>query len=470
MYREQIENYFAAHKDEMLVELEKLVNIKSVANPKEAKPGMPFGEGSAKAMEAAAEICKAHGFDVKNFDNYVVTAELGPQPAELGILAHLDVVPEGKGWTKEPYKMSIEGDTIYGRGVSDNKGPAIAGMFAMLAAQEIAGSFKKGVRLILGGAEEIGSPDLAYYFGTMKQQAPKYSFSPDASYPVINIEKGSHHPVFSQTWEKTDALPRLSFFHGEVTANIVPRETEADVLGLKAADVQAAADQTAAATGIKFTLTDTEGGVHIHALGVAAHASTPQVGKNSLQAMLQLLTQLPLAEVPSTAAVKSLNRLFPYGDYNGKALGVAQEDELSGKLTLNFSICDFTEEGFTAKYDSRTPICANDSNMAQVAKAALEGCGFTVTGNEMKAPHHVDENLPFIQTLLKVYEDYTGNKGECIAIGGGTYAHNIEGSVAFGCELPGREYNIHSDDEMNSVEELLLGAKMFTQVILDMCC
>ena len=108
--------------------------------------------------------------------------------------------------------------------------------------------------------------------------------------------------------------------------------------------------------------------------------------------------------------------------------------------------------------------------MAQVAKAALEGCGFTVTGNEMKAPHHVDENLPFIQTLLKVYEDYTGNKGECIAIGGGTYAHNIEGSVAFGCELPGREYNIHSDDEMNSVEELLLGAKMFTQVLLDMCC
>lgn len=470
MYRDQIEKYFEAHKDEMLVELEKLVNIKSVANVAEAKPGMPFGEGSAKAMEMAEQICKDYGFDVKNFDNYVVTAELGPQPAELGILAHMDVVPEGKGWTKEPYKMIVEGDKIYGRGVSDDKGPAIAGMFAMLAAQEIAGGFKKGVRLILGGAEEIGSPDLAYYFGTMKQEAPKYSFSPDASYPVINIEKGSHHPVFSQKWEKTEAVPQLTYFHGEVTANIVPMETEADVKGLKAADVQAAADKCQAETGIKFTLTDTEAGVHIHALGVAAHASTPEVGKNSLQAMLQLLAGLPLADIPSTAAVKSLNKLFPFGDYNGKALGVAQEDELSGKLTLNFSICDFNEEGFSGKYDSRTPICANDENMAQVAKKALEGCGFTVTGNEMRAPHHVDANLPFVQTLLKVYEDYTGNKGEAIAIGGGTYSHNIEGSVAFGCELPGHEYHIHGADEVNSIEELLLGAKMFTQVILDMCC
>ena len=66
--------------------------------------------------------------------------------------------------------------------------------------------------------------------------------------------------------------------------------------------------------------------------------------------------------------------------------------------------------------------------------------------------------------------NYTGNKGECIAIGGGTYSHNIEGSVAFGIEFPDKEYFIHGANEVCYVDELILGAKMFTQVILDMCC
>ena len=450
----------------MLKDLERLINIKSVAAPE--LPGMPFGEGSAKALQEALKVCEEHGLSVKNFENYVVTGELGPQPAELGILAHMDVVPEGKGWVTDPYKMVVKDGCIYGRGVSDDKGPAIAGLYAMLAAQQIAGGFKKGVRLILGGAEEIGSPDLAYYF--KKEAAPPFSFSPDASYPVINIEKGSHHPVFSKTWEKTDKLPRVSKLNAEKTANIVPLECEADVLGLTKEDIAAAAAETENKTTVKFTLTDIEGGVHVLAVGLAAHASTPQNGKNALQAMLELLAVLPLADLPSTAAVKSLNKLFPYGDYLGKTIGIAMEDELSHELTLNFSICDLDETGFKAKYDSRCPICANEENVANVTKAAFEAEGFTVTGNQMKAPHHVPAELPFVQTLLKVYEDYTGNKGECISIGGGTYSHNIEGSVAFGIEFPGKEYRIHGANEVCYADELILGAKMFTQVILDMCC
>ena len=465
MYREQIDRFFEENKENMLSDLERLVNIKSVRE--EAKEGKPFGEGPAKVLAEAMKVVQEHGLDAKNFDNYVVTAEAGPQPAELGILAHLDVVPEGKGWDTDPYKMARKDGYIYGRGVSDDKGPAIAGLYAILAAQKIAGGFKKGVRLILGSAEETGSEDLKYYF--KQEAAPPFSFSPDASYPVINIEKGSHGPVFSKKWEKSCETPRVACLHGEKTANIVPMESEADVAGMKAADVRPFADK-AEETGVKFTLTDTEAGVHIHALGHAAHASTPELGKNALQAMLQLLASLPLADLPSTKAIKDLNRLFPYGDYSGTAIGVAQEDELSGKLTLNFSICDMDEEGFTARYDSRCPICANKENMADVVLKAFDQCGFEYTRTQMRLPHHVPADLPFVQTLLKVYEEYTGNKGECLAIGGGTYAHDIEGSVAFGCEMPGHEYHIHGANEVNSIDELLLGAKMFTQIILDICC
>jgi succinyl-diaminopimelate desuccinylase len=71
--------------------------------------------------------------------------------------------------------------------------------------------------------------------------------------------------------------------------------------------------------------------------------------------------------------------------------------------------------------------------------------------------------------LLKCYEQYTGLKGECLAIGGGTYVHNLKNGVAFGCMLPETDTNMHGVNEFAPIDELLLGAKIFTQVIIDLC-
>lgn len=74
----------------------------------------------------------------------------------MGILVHLDVVPAGPGWTVEPFDATIKGDRIYGRGVIDDKGPAIAAIYAM---KELADSGKplgKRVRIIFGCSEETG--------------------------------------------------------------------------------------------------------------------------------------------------------------------------------------------------------------------------------------------------------------------------------------------------------------------------
>jgi succinyl-diaminopimelate desuccinylase len=84
-------------------------------------------------------------------------------------------------------------------------------------------------------------------------------------------------------------------------------------------------------------------------------------------------------------------------------------------------------------------------------------------------PHHTPEETPFVQTLLRVYEMYTGDKGKCLACGGGTYVHGIEGAVAYGCQMPGVNNHIHGIDEYVAVSDLIISAKMFTQVILDIC-
>ena len=67
------------------------------------------------------------------------------------------------------------------------------------------------------------------------------------------------------------------------------------------------------------------------------------------------------------------------------------------------------------------------------------------------------------------YEQYTGLEGECLSTGGGTYVHDIPGGVAFGCTLPGFDAHPHGADERIRVSDLMVSAKMFAHIILDLC-
>ena len=94
--------------------------------------------------------------------------------------------------------------------------------------------------------------------------------------------------------------------------------------------------------------------------------------------------------------------------------------------------------------------------------------GFTFEGHQ-HAPHHTPEDSPFVQTLLKRYTQYTGLKGECLSTGGGTYVHEIPGGVAFVCTLPGFDTHLHGADERVRISDLMLSAKLFAHIIIDLC-
>ena len=143
--------------------MSRLVRIRSVKG--EGGPGMPFGEGPAKALEEALKLCGELGFATENVDGYVGTADLGEGPAGLHILGHLDVVGEGTGWTVTgPYEPKVVDGVLYGRGVADDKGPVVAALFAMKAVKDLGIPLKQSVKLILGTDEESGSSDIAYYY------------------------------------------------------------------------------------------------------------------------------------------------------------------------------------------------------------------------------------------------------------------------------------------------------------------
>ena len=358
---------------------------------------------------------------------------------------------------------------LYGRGTGDDKGPVVCALLAMKAVRDLDIPLKSNVRLIMGTDEESGSSDLEYYYAR-EPYAPQ-AFTPDADFPVINIEKGHYHPDFGASWPAVVVEPRVSALNGGFRNNVVPPEAQAEVLGLAAVDVKPFCGAVEQKSGAVFTLTDMVGGVRVHCAGRNAHAASPDDGINAISALLEVLSALPLAQCESTGAVRAMAKLFPFGDNRGKALGIAQSDAESGELTLNLALMTLSETGFSAKFDARVPICANRENCAEVCAKTMKAHGITITGDsEMTHVHVVEAGSPLVRTLLECYEAYTGEKdAKPIAIGGGTYVHDIPGGVAFGCDFPGFDPKMHSANEQTSVENLLKSAKIFTLAIAELC-
>lgn len=466
MYKKKIEAYIDAHRQEMLDDICTLCRINSEKMP--YKSGKPFGEGNFMALAKALSMAEDYGFHINNYDNYVGTIDLNNGSRNLDILAHLDVVPAGEGWTvTAPYAPVEKDGKLYGRGTADDKGPAVAALYAMRAIKELEIPVTKNCRLILGTDEECGSSDIVHYYDE-ELEAPM-TFSPDAAFPVINIEKGRLEGRFTKEFEASEALPKLLSIDAGIKANVVPGKAYASVQGLDLSDLCDLAKALEKETGVEFEIKADQDVAHITAVGKGAHASTPQEGVNALTGLLVLLSKLPFAPCGQIDGVKELLELMPHGDTCGEALGIKMSDELSGELTLAFSLLKMDDTSLEGTFDSRCPICATEENVLQVVKKNMADKGITLLNRSMTPPHHVDGNSEFVKTLLNAYERYTGRKGECQSTGGGTYVHHLKNGVAFGAAMPETDNRMHGADEFAVIDELLTSAKIFAQVIADLC-
>ena len=106
-------NLIDGYQEEIVKSVQESIRIKSVEE--KAIPNKPFGEGPYRALEHALNLAKELGFETKNLEGYAGYAEFGEGEETVGVLAHLDVVPEGEGWTYPPYAAEIHEGKIYGR-------------------------------------------------------------------------------------------------------------------------------------------------------------------------------------------------------------------------------------------------------------------------------------------------------------------------------------------------------------------
>ncbi len=462
----KIEAYFASHREEMVQDAMKLIRIASTRGERE--PGMPYGPGPRQALDAAMELARAAGFSTRLYDDCVGAVDLQPGPRGLDILAHLDVVPVEDNWTMcQPFAPKVVDGRLYGRGAQDDKGPAIAALYAMRCIRELGLPLRQNVRLVLGTDEECGSSDLPHYYA-QEEEAP-VTISPDADFPLINLEKGQMWGEIHTHFEAEAALPRLQSVQAGTKTNVVPASGTAILEGLSVAQVDPVAQAVTAETGVRFFLQTEDTALRIRAEGVGAHAATPQQGNNALTGLLTLLARLPLAPSAQTLAVQALSHLFPHGDWQGQALGIAQADPVAGPLTISLNLLQVGPDSLFAMSDSRVPLCATEENCAQRFRSACMAAGLAAENVKQTPVHHVPADRPFIQALLKAYTDWTGQPGQCLSIGGGTYVHDLKNGVAFGCSMPGTDYHIHDADEFIPVDELVLSAEILTQAILMLC-
>ncbi len=466
MYKDKIEAYFEEHKEQLLEDICRIIRVPSVRG--EAKEGMPFGEGPYNALMEALKMAEGMGFKTTNYDNYVGTADFNDKEKALDILAHLDVVPVSDEWTvTQPFEPVIIDGKLYGRGSADDKGPAIVALYAMKAVKDLGIELNKNVRLILGTDEECGSGDIAHYYA--KEKEAPMTFSPDADFPVINVEKGMFKPTFTAEFKEDTTLPRVISVNSGVKVNVIPDRAVAEVEGFTAEELKKYVDKLSEKLKVVCKIEENNGICTINLRGTGAHAAYPESGNNALTAMLEILAAIPFAKSAGFEKLCAVNKLFPHGDYKGAACGAKMSDEISGKLTLSFTMFKYDTTSLEGTFDSRVPLCATEENLKFVVRDNLMKYGINMNDAKMLAGHHVDAESDFIKTLLSCYEKYSGQKGECLAIGGGTYVHNLKNGVAFGCTMPGTDNNMHGDNEYAVVDELILSAKIFTEAIIELC-
>ncbi len=462
--KEKILEWVKAHEREYIEDLAKLIEVDSAKGA--AKENMPFGEGCAKVLSVMEGIMEKNGFAPMNDDNYVVTCDLNGQETELGILAHLDIVPVGDGWDYDPLKLSEDEKNLYGRGTADDKGPALAGLYAMRCVRELGLPVTKNAKLILGADEECGSSDIRHYFA--HYPVPPMMVSPDADYPIINIEKGGVHCKGSASLPVETVLPRVGWVDAGIKINVIPASCKAKVLGMTKEEVEGYFAKAENETKATYKAENDGDGVIITSFGVNAHASLPEGGNNALTALNHLLCALPL-KGEAARLLKNLYEIFPHGDYYGKAAGVAMEDEVSGKLTMTLDMLFVNEKGIRAEADCRAPICATEENLVKVMEKRYADAGFVMDGGEKPEPHYVPADTELVRNLLDIYTEYTGTKGECIAIGGGTYVHHFDNGVAFGPVMPGIETHLHGANEFMPKDNLWITIAMYAQAIVNLC-
>ena len=462
------DKYINNLKDEIIAETQKLIQIPSIYS-KSDNPSHPFGENANKALEYILDLGKKLGFKTKNIDGYCGYIEFGEGDKLVGIIGHLDVVPEGDNWTFPPFSGKISDNKIFGRGSIDDKGPVISSLYAMKTVMDNC-KIDKRVRLILGLNEENDWDCIKYY--KEHEEWPTIGFSPDADFPCIYAEKGIISPYLNMDYsqfEKEDiVLENIDCNNNAI--NVVPKICSC-VLNNKNISSSEIINK------LKKFIDEQNYEIDIYKIdehrikltshGIQAHAAHPDLGINSISRLVITLDKVFKTYNINIPIFEFFNK-YINTQYDGQDLGISCEDE-SGKLTLNVGKIELNNHVLRIGMNLRVPIKTKLADIEETIKKQLlsyENIELIIKGK--KEPLYVPKDSYLVKTLCNIFNEVTNSSLEPIAIGGATYARAFENCISFGANLPYQEDMCHKTDEFISIDNLILATKIYARAIYEL--
>jgi acetylornithine deacetylase/succinyl-diaminopimelate desuccinylase-like protein len=160
--RPDLERFAASKRGRFEDLLRDFVEVPSISADPERKPDVErcaeLGAATIRALGGKADIHRVPG------GNPIVLGSFGTVKGRptVTVYNHLDVQPasmETEPWRTEPFKFTKQGDTYFGRGTTDDKGPALTALLGARAA--IDASVPVNVKFLWETEEEVGSPHFA---------------------------------------------------------------------------------------------------------------------------------------------------------------------------------------------------------------------------------------------------------------------------------------------------------------------
>lgn len=455
------EKEVAHRSDELINDLSELVSINSQRDVEHKTEEYPLGPGPSKALKKFLSFANRDGFTTKNVDNLAGRIEFGEGDDTIAILGHVDVVPEGPGWNTDPFVPVIKNGNFYARGASDDKGPSLASYYALKIIKELNLPVTKKVHLILGTDEESEWVGMNHYME--KETMPETGFSPDAEFPVINGEKGI--VSFKVNFPKP-AKGFVKNFKAGIRPNMVPQNAQADIdLSLIDVDIlEKSFDKFLQDnTEIKGNIEVAENTATIHLIGKGAHAMEPQNGINSATYLASFLNTLDLND--SEKQYFNFIATNLHLDFDGKNLGIENNDDVMGKVTSSPNIFEFDDENANILINIRYPKGDNGETLTEKINNHLpQGVQAVIEGHN-QLPHFVSADDPLVKELVAAYRDHVDDKSEPFTVGGGTYGRILKHGVAFGAMFPGDENVMHQPNEYINIDKLLKSAAIYADAI-----
>ena len=461
--KKNIKEIVEKQRDEIISSTQEIVRVKSVESSPEKN--MPFGEGVNNALETFLNMAERLGLETVNVDGYAGYIEIGEGEEMLGLLCHLDVVPEGKDWTYPPYAAEIHDGKIYGRGTIDDKGPAVSSLYALKAVIDSGIKLNKRVRLIVGTDEESGWEGLDYYLE--HEEEPDFAFSPDAAFPVIHAEKGIL--IFDLKGEykiREDAPIIIESIEGGNAPNMVPDYCEALLKIDNTAKFKTKFDEFKNDNDFNLEYEEVNSKIKIISQGISAHGSMPEDGQNAISQLMVFLGELGINSKQGKLIEFYNNKIAM--EYNGESMNCGLSDGVSGKLVFNVGMIDFNIEKFAITVNIRYPVTKSKEEVYKRIEEEIKGIDLSIEEKEDLKPLYLPVDDPFVEKLMKIYRDKTGDDTEAIAIGGGTYARAVKKGVAFGPLFPGEPELAHQKDEHIKIENLIISTEIYAEAIIEL--